>query len=181
MLLPGSRQQEIDQHWDVFVKTVDLLKKEYPTLQIIVGKSDNVKIPTTNCDYKIEKNAKKAIIVADVAIVASGTATLECAIEKTPMVVCYKFNFISWLIAKCVVKVKYSSIVNLIANKEVVPELLQSDMKPEKIRKKISNLISLNSKYRHKMINDLKKVRSKLGSPGVYNRIAEEIIKKTKN
>ena len=68
--------------------------------------------------FKVEKNAKKAIIASDVAIVASGTATLECAIEETPFVTCYKVSWLTWLLAKYLVKVKYSSIVNLIANKE---------------------------------------------------------------
>ena len=75
------------------------------------------------------KKIKKAIIASDIAIVASGTATLECAVEGTPLVVCYKVSWFTWFLAKYLVNVKYSSIVNLIANKEVVPEFLQSEMR----------------------------------------------------
>ena len=78
-------------------------------------------------------NSKKAIISATAAITCSGTATLECAVEDTPMVVCYKLSQISWYIAKIVSRVKYSSIVNLILNKNVVPELLQDKMNSKNI------------------------------------------------
>ena len=180
VLLPGSRQQEIDKHWPIFVKTVVLLKKEYPLLQIIVAKSNNVKIPISDPTFKIEKNSKKAIIAADVAIVASGTATLECAVENTPMVVCYKFSLFNWIIARYLVKVKYSSIVNLIGEKRIVPELLQSKMTPENIKTNLIKLIEEKSDTRTKMQKELNQVKSKLGSPGVYNKIAEEILKETK-
>ena len=78
-LLPGSRQQEIIKHWSVYIKTVALLKKEIPDLQVVIAKSDSANFPVLDKSFKVEKNAKKAIIASDVAIVASGTATLECA------------------------------------------------------------------------------------------------------
>ena len=180
ILLPGSRQQEINKHWDIYIKTIELLRQEIPSLQVIVGKSENVTIPPADNSFKIEKNAKKAIIASDAAIVASGTATLECAVELTPMVVCYKFSWLSWLIASYMVNVKYSSIVNLIAGKRIVPELLQSEMKPEHIKNIIVELLNLESKTRIKMMNDLDKVKIKLGTPGVYIKIAEEVLKATK-
>ena len=78
------------------------------------------------------------------------------------------------------VNVKYSSIVNLIAEKRIVPELLQSEMKPERIKNRIVKLLNLESKTRIKMMNDLDKVKIKLGTPGVYIKIAEEVLKATK-
>ena len=180
VLLPGSRQQEVNKHWDIYIKTIELLRQEIPSLQVIVGKSENVTIPPADNSFKIEKNAKKAIIASDAAIVASGTATLECAVEITPMVVCYKFSWLSWLVANYMVNVKYSSIVNLIAGKRIVPELLQSEMKPEHIKNIIVELLNLESKTRIKMMNDLDKVKIKLGTPGVYIKIAEEVLKATK-
>ena len=179
-LLPGSRQQEINKHWGIYIETIDLLKKSFPGLQVIVGKSENVSFPITDDSFRIEKNAKKAIIASDVAIVASGTATLECAIEGTPLVVCYKVSPITWLIAKYLVKVKYSSIVNLIAEKKIVPEFLQSKMKPNNIKNKLIELIDEKSKLRNKMMEDFLKIKNRLGTPGVYAKIADEILKETK-
>ena len=120
-------------------------------MQVIIAKSDNVNFPKVDKSFKIEKNAKKAIIASDIAIVASGTATLECAIEGTPLVVCYKFS-LTWLLAKLMVKVKHSSIVNLIAGERIVPEFLQSEMKPNIIKNKLIELIDEKSKTRNQMM-----------------------------
>ena len=179
-LLPGSRQQEINNHWRIYIETVALLKKVYPNLQVIIAKSDNVTFPKADKSFKIEKNAKKAIIASDIAIVASGTATLECAIEGTPLVVCYKVSSLTWFLAKLMVKVEHSSIVNLIAGKKIVPEFLQSEMKPNIIKNKLIELIDEKSKIRNQMMEDFLTIKNKLGTPGVYAKIANEILKATK-
>ena len=176
-LLPGSRQQEIDRHWHIFLKTVELVKKLQPHIQIILAKSNNVRIRNIPNYYCIESNPKKAILVASVALVASGTATLECGIEKVPIVVCYKLSFLSWIIAKYIIRIKYISIVNLIAEKKIVPEYIQSGMKPIKMRDKIIELLDPTSKTRLLMLENLEKMKIKLGAPGVYKNVAESIIK----
>ena len=130
--------------------------------------------------FKIEPNAKKAIIASDIAIVASGTATLECAIEGTPLVVCYKVSALTWLLAKLMVKIEYSSIVNLIAEKKIVPEFLQSEMDPNIMKNKLLELMEEKSKIRDQMMEDFLLVKNKLGAPGVYAKIANEILKATK-
>ncbi len=178
-LLPGSRQQEIIKHWSVYVKTIALLRKELPTLQVVIAKSSNTTFPVLDKSFKVEENAKIAIVASDVAIVASGTATLECAVEETPFVTCYKVSWLTWILAKHFVKIKYSSIVNLIANKEVVPEFLQSKMQPEDIKNKLVELLDDKSKLRHQMLDDFIKVKEKLGSPGVYIKVASDILKAT--
>ena len=176
-LLPGSRQQEIDRHWHIFLKTVELVKKLQPNVQIILAKSDNVRIQNIPNYYCIESNSKKAILVASIALVASGTASLECGIEKVPIVVCYKLSFFSWIIAKYIIRIKYISIVNLIAEKKIVPEYIQSGMKPIKMRDKIIELLDPTSKTRLLMLENLEKMKIKLGVPGVYKNVAESIIK----
>ncbi len=178
-LLPGSRQQEVVKHWNIYIKTIALLRKEIPTLQVVIAKSDNTTFPALDKSFKVEKNAKKAIIASDVALVASGTATLECAVEETPFVTCYKVSWLTWLLAKYLVKVKYSSIVNLIADKEIVPEFLQSKMEPENIKTKLIELLDDKSKLRNQMLNDFINVKEKLGSPGVYIKVASDILKAT--
>lgn len=176
-LLPGSRQQEIDRHWHIFLKTVELVKKLQPNVQIILAKSNNVHIQNIPKYYCIESNSKKAILVASVALVASGTATLECGIEKVPIVVCYKLSFLSWIIAKYIIRIKYISIVNLIAEKKIVPEYIQSEMKPIKMRDKLIELLDPMSKSRLLMLKNLEQMKIKLGAPGVYKNVAESIIK----
>ena len=180
VLLPGSRQQEVDRHWPVFLKTVTILMGFIPNLQIIVGKAPNVKLLNIPDDFKVEENARKAMIVGTAALVSSGTATLECAVEMTPMIVCYKLSYISWLMAKFMTNVNYSSMVNLIANEELVPEFLQNEMKPKNIVTALTPLLDTKSKKRETMLNGFDKVRKNLGIPGVYDRAADAIITKTK-
>ena len=179
VLLPGSRQQEINKHWPIFLDTIKILKIDFPQIQIVVGKANGVSLSNIPSDFKIEPDSNKAIQIGTAAIVASGTATLECAIGNLPMVVCYKFSLISWWIVKLLVQIKYSTIVNLIENEKIVPELIQSKMTPKNIIKKIVPLLDPNTNKRKNMIVNLEKIKTKLGLPGVYDRAASEIIKKT--
>ena len=178
-LLPGSRQQEIDRHWPIFLETVNLLREQYLNLQVVVGKASNIDLDNCPSDFKIERDAKKAMLVGTVGLVSSGTATLECAIEGLPIVVCYKLFPLSWFITKTLVKVKHSSIINIIMDKQVVPELLQDDMNPKLILKTIAPLFDMESEKRKKMFLDYEKLKKSLGSPGVYMRVAESILEKT--
>ena len=178
-LLPGSRQQEIDKHWPIFLKTVKIIKKKVEKLQIIVGKSSNISISNCPKDFRIEKNARKAIIAGTAALASSGTTNLECAIENTPLVVCYKLNFPSWIIAKLFVKIKYSSIVNIMLDKKVVNEFLQDKMEPNLLSEEIIGLLNTESKGRQKMLNEFNNIKKMLGDSGVFLRIAELILKRT--
>ena len=84
VLLPGSRQQEINKHWPIFLDTVKKIKLDLPQIQIIVGKAKGVTITNIPNDFRIEPDSNKAILIGTAAIVASGTATLECAIKIPP-------------------------------------------------------------------------------------------------
>ena len=179
VLLPGSRQQEVNRHWDIFLDATYKLLEINNEIQVVVGKSKNVFLDPIPDSFRLEENSKKAIISATAAITCSGTATLECAVEDTPMVVCYKLSKISWYIAKIVSRVKYSSIVNLILNKKVVPELLQDKMNSKNIIKEVTPLLDLKSFKRKKMLSDFNEIRKTLGIPGVYKRAASLIISKT--
>ena len=178
LLLPGSRQQEIKNHWPFFLTLTQLLRSENPNLQFILGKANIVKIPNIPKYIKIEENARKAMVAATVAVSASGTATLECAIESLPAIVCYKMSSTTWFIAKNLTKLKYSSIVNIIANKEILPEFLQERMNAELILKKLRPLLNEHSIERKTMIGELQKIKLLLGEPGVYGRIAKSIVKR---
>ncbi|GIS53419.1 lipid-A-disaccharide synthase [bacterium] len=180
ILLPGSRQQEVDRHWAIFLQTVEQMKITMPNLQVLVGKSHNVSLKPIPSYYKIEENARKAILSGTAALVCSGTATLECAIESIPLVVCYKLNPISWIIAKAMTKIKYTAMVNLIANDSVVAECLQSDMNSSTLANELLPLLNLESEERKKMLPKLESVKKDLGSPGVYGRVATAILERTK-
>ena len=168
-------------HWKIFSKSAKILSKKIPDLQIIVAKSPNIHINNIPENFKIENDSRKAIIASTAAIVASGTATLECAVENTPMVVCYKLSTLSWFFIKRLSNIKYSSIVNLICNKEVVPELLQKNMTVNNIIKNAEPLLELRSSKRKLILDDFISIRKSLGIPGVYKRAAESILLKAYN
>lgn len=177
VLLPGSRQQEIDRHWNIFLDTVDIIIKKKPELQVCVAKASNVKIDPLPKYIRVEKKLTKcAILHSDVALASSGTATLECAVHDTPFVVCYKMSTLSWILVNLLAKVPYSSMVNLIAEKKVVPEFLQSKMKPSPIAESLLKLFG-QSRGKKNMLFHFEEVRRSLGLPGVYKRAAEAIWK----
>ena len=180
ILLPGSRQQEVDRHWPIFLKTVDQIKATIPNLQVLVGKSHNVFLKDIPTYYKIEEDARKAILSGTAALVCSGTATLECAVEKIPMVVCYKLNTISWIIAKIMTNIKYTAMVNLIANENIVTECLQRDMNPITLTNQLLPLLDLESEKRNNMLSKFDSVIKSLGEPGVYGRAAAAILERMK-
>ena len=176
VLLPGSRQQEIDYHWPIFLKTVAILNKKTPGVQTIVVKYNNVTLNPVPAHIKIEVSMRSAMKYGTAAISSSGTATLECALANLPIVVCYKMSYINWILFNFFGKVKYISIVNLIANKRIIPELIQHKMSPENLTKKILPYLDITSKKRQATIKKYKKLRKYLGSPGVFDRVANIIV-----
>tara|TARA_B100001765_G_scaffold38031_1_gene21248 strand:+ start:10 stop:1143 length:1134 start_codon:yes stop_codon:yes gene_type:complete len=176
VLLPGSRQQEIDFHWPIFLKTVAILNKKTPGVQTIVVKYNNVTLNPVPAHIKIEVSMRSAMKYGTAAISSSGTATLECALENLPTVVCYKMSYINWILFNFFGKVKYISIVNLIENKRIIPELIQHKMNPDNLTKKILPYLDIKSNKRKATIKKYKKLRKKLGSTGVFDRIANIIV-----
>ncbi len=177
MLLPGSRQQEIDRHWNIFLDTVDIIHKKKPEIQFCAAKTSNVNIaPIPEYIQMENKLTRCAILHADVALASSGTVTLECAVNDTPVVVCYKMSTFSWMLVRRLSRVPYASMVNLIAEKRVVPEFLQSNMKPYPIAEALLKLFGQSLDQKN-MLFHFEAVRRSLGLPGVYERAAEAIWK----
>ncbi|MEA1882718.1 MAG: lipid-A-disaccharide synthase [Candidatus Marinimicrobia bacterium] len=181
ILLPGSRQQEIDQHWPIYCDTVKMLRCKRPELKVIVGKASGVNVPNSIQGLKYEENdIRAAMTYGTAALTASGTATLECAVLDIPEVVCYKLSFISGLIAKKLNKSPYAAMVNLIAGREIVPEFLHNDATPNNLSKALFPLFEQSSERRI-MLDGFDEVRRSLGLPGVYDRAADLILKRTIN
>lgn len=179
-LYPGSRVQEFHKHITILIEAAKLIKIKIPDIQVIVGcaKSINISQYSSNFpDWLILEihNPQLSLEIADVAIIASGTSTLEAAVFGTPGVIVYKLSPISWWLSKQFVKVKFAGMVNLIANKEIMPELLQDEANPEKISQNILDLLEDPKKYIKKKI-ELLKVKNALGGKGVCEKIANNIM-----
>ncbi len=142
-MLPGSRQSEVQQHADLFVKTAKLIYADYPNAIFLVPliTRQTRQIFELAIFHESEPlpiqilfgHAHDAMEAADVVIVASGTATLEAALLKKPMVITYRMPNLSWQILKRMRLQPYVGLPNILAEKFVVPELLQHDSTPEKI------------------------------------------------
>ena len=141
-LLPGSRKQEIEKKLPVMLRAVSSYSKEF---NIVIAGMENFKNLyreiTSNSDAKvIYKDTYNLLNNSNRALVTSGTATLETAFFNVPQIVCYKTSWLSYIIAKSLVKIKYISLVNLIMDKEVVKELIQSDLNLLKLTKELNFL-----------------------------------------
>ena len=141
-LIPGSRKQEIEKKLPVMLEAVSSYTKEF---NIVIAGMRNFK----DLYGKITLNSNVKVIYKDTynllnnssrALVTSGTATLETAFFNVPQIVCYKTSWLSYVIAKTLVKIKYISLVNLIMNQEVVKELIQNDLSVFKLTKELNKL-----------------------------------------
>ncbi len=179
LLLPGSRKQEIEKSLSVFF---DLIKKDSDRNYILKLASDKHRkylneewlklINLQITSDKLEKIRDKIYM----SVSTSGTVTFELALMGVPQVVVYKTSKINEFIVKKILKIKYITLTNLCANKQIYPELLQNDFNYEKILENINNIG--NSK--ETMVNLLKEERNKLGNSGVIEKLAKHIIKKIK-
>ena len=141
ILMPGSRSIEIKRHWSIFEKTVKILKDQHKNLSFVLLEGENVNIKANTNIIKVKENQYEAIGVADAAIVCSGTATLETAMLKCPMIVCYKLSTLTWILAQMLSKVKHLSLVNLIAEDTIVDEYLQNKMFAKNLSRGVNRLL----------------------------------------
>ena len=120
----------------------------------------------------VEGDTYNIVNAADLAWLASGTATLEAALLQKPMVIVYRVAWLTYALARLLVNVKYIGMVNIIAGERVVPELIQSELTSDRLFRE-SEMILRNQALRAHTIHKLATVKEKLGSPGAANRVAE--------
>lgn len=183
-LLPGSRKNEVTKILPEILGAARMIKDRYKNIRFFLAKNSNVNpelyasFLKSYSDLDIEgvtDNVSSALEKSDFAIVASGTATLETAVMEKPMVIVYKMSHITYLLAKHVFsKVDFAGLVNIIAKKEIVPELLQDNCSPEKIAKRVINILD-NAFRLEKMKNDLRMVKRSLGKKGASARAAKAV------
>lgn len=176
-LLPGSRKQEISKKLPIMLEAA----KNFPNYQVIIAGAPAIDHQyytqfTTTSDQKIVFKETYALLNnASLAMVTSGTATLETALFKVPEVVCYVGNPISVFLARKLIKVKYISLVNLILDKEVVKELIQADCNPQRITEELKK-IELGSPERDLLNENYELLIQTLGGGGASKKAASEIV-----
>lgn len=178
-LLAGSRKQEIKANLPVMIEAM----KEFPGYQPVIAGAPGIDkdfyAPYLDTGAKIVFGRTYDILNSShAALVTSGTATLEAALFNVPQVVCYATplaRIYSWL-KKHFLKVKYVSLVNLIADREVVRELVAADMKLHNVKQELGKLLPADSKERTAMLNEYSRMMEILGKPGASQRAAEKIV-----
>jgi lipid-A-disaccharide synthase len=174
-LLPGSRKQEITAMLNIMLSVTN----NFPDYQFVIAGAPSQPLSfykqfETNNINIIENKTYDLLQHATAALVVSGTATLETALFHVPQVVSYKTGKLFYHLAKMVVKIKFISLVNLVADKEVVKELIQDELTTENLTAELSKILAEPGKSN--MVNAYKKIEAKLGGKGASKRAAELIV-----
>ncbi len=176
-MLAGSRKSEVRQILPRMLKVV----QDFPGYQFILAGVKNLPEELYNGiikDYPVKLIRDKTyeiLYISEAALVKSGTATLEAALIGVPEVVCYRGDFISMIIAWALVKVKYISLVNLIAGHEAVRELIQYSLNRKNLVHELKALLPGGSK-REKVLRDYARVKEILGPEGASERVASDMV-----
>jgi lipid-A-disaccharide synthase len=180
-LLPGSRKQEILRILPVMMESSAIIEKEYPDYRFAIAKSSNVddklyhSMIGNNAKFDLWDNSRELMKTARAGIVKTGTSNLEAALCGMPFVMIYLTSLASYYLAKNLVNVKNLSLVNILARKEVVKELIQNDADKRLISKQIDSILSNKMKYDY-MQSQFKAIRFMLGDKGAAENAAEKVV-----
>ena len=181
-LLPGSRKGEIERLLPPMAKLASRWRKERPEVQWVLPVAPTLEPAFVRARLGgapvmlVQDRTYAARAYADAALVASGTATLETALLGTPFAIVYKLNALTYQVARRIVKVPHFGLANVVARREVAPELLQDEVNAERLGLELSQLLEPDT-ARH-VRAELGEVRGHLGEPGAAGRVAEDLLGK---
>ena len=185
-ILPGSRSNEIQRHLPPLLEAASLLKINFPKARFLIPCAtdliyEEVRQKTKDLDFVnvYQNSMKECLSVSKLAWVCSGTATLETAFLGVPMIVVYKILPFTGFLLRRIIKVPFVGLVNLVAEKKIVPELLQNDLRPARVSQVTLDFLSNGSSLKD-IHEELSKVKQKLGPPGASLRAAEIILDEAK-
>ena len=181
-ILPGSRTQEVIKLLPPLLDGFKILKNKFGELQAFISVSPTVKkevyvnlMKGSEDITLVTESPYNIMIHSDLLFVASGTATVESALAGTPMIVVYKIAPVTYLLSRILVKVKNFAMVNIIAGKTIVPELLQGEVTGRKVSEHAEKFLTDEVYYR-RVENELNSVRGKLGEPGASEKGAKVFL-----
>jgi lipid-A-disaccharide synthase len=176
-LLPGSRHSELRYILPPLLETAQLLSQTQPQIQFILPLARTLtraEAPATKAVRLIEHDTYNAIAAADLAVVASGTATLETAILGTPLIVVYRASQLNWRLFHPMINVPFVGMPNLIAERQIAPELLQDELNAPRLATEITALLGDTATLQQRRA-ELAEVRQKLGAANASTRAAQRI------
>ena len=182
-LLPGSRLAEVSMLLPVLLEAARRLATSDPKTQFLLAQASSIDdslldqllmhrpVPVTVA----KDQASEVMAASDVLLVASGTATLQAAVVGTPMVLVYKTTWPTYWLARWLIHVKWIGLVNLVAGRSIVPELIQDEATAEQLWREVRRLLT-DGKAREEMKDGLREVRQSLGEPGASRRAADVVL-----
>jgi len=182
-IVPGSRRSELNRLFPPMLEAAERIRARHPEVQFVVPVAPTLdrqalaphlathpQLSVTLVDGRTDE----AVGASDAALVKSGTATLEAGLMLRPMVVVYKFSWLSYLVARLLVRLTWFSLVNLLVGRAVVPELLQAEASPERMAAELEAVLA-EGPARTAQLDGLREVRASLGEPGAPERVAREV------
>jgi len=182
-LVPGSRPSELRRIFPAMLAAAERIRAARPDVQFVVpiaptlareqlapylAAHDTIEVKL------VDGRAEDVVGASDAALVKSGTSTLEAALMLRPMVVVYKLSWLTYLVGRLLVRIAHFALVNILAGRGLVPELLQRQASPERMAAEIERLLG-DRAAREAQLEGLRAVRASLGEPGAARRVAEEI------
>lgn len=180
-LLPGSRPNEVSRTLPVFADAAPRIARAVPGVQFVVARAPSLpdplfadirRLPSTTV---VEGQSDDVLAAADAVVTASGTATVQAAIHGKPMVIVYRLSNLTYAVARRFVKVRTYGMVNLIAGRTIVPELIQADCTPERVAQEAVSLLTDRTRI-DTMRADVAAMRAQLGGAGASERAARAVL-----
>ncbi len=183
--LPGSRSAELKHHSLKIIKTIELIRLRYPRAFFIfpfkkgidksylIDKLSKAKLQES-C-YRITDMTGEAFSESDVIVVASGTASLEAAFYNKPVIIIYSLNYLSYVLAKILVRLKYIGLINILAGRQIVPEFIQKNFKPDNVYNEIVKYLE-DEKYKKRVLIEIESVILSLKTKNDPYKTAAAII-----
>ena len=183
LLMPGSRLMEIERMLDVILEGAKLLQKQMPQVQFAMPRAGTIplemlqsKIQASGLEVKITEGHNYDLFsVADLALATSGTVTLEAAMCGLPSVILYRTSAITAFIARRVINIPNIGLPNIVAGRQILPELLQEELTPAKLAATAVELLA--PERRPQLEANLAYMKERLGEPGAVNRVAQLILR----
>lgn len=182
-LLPGSREGEVRSLLPVMLETARRLASERPGVEFLLAQASSIQdnlirelLADAPVIVRVQRDqANEVMAASDLLFVASGTATLQAAVVGAPMILLYRVPWPTYWIARALIRVDCIGLVNLVAGRKIVPELIQQEATPERLNWEALRLLTDKTAY-DEMKAALRTVRQSLGEPGASRRAAEVVL-----
>ncbi len=184
-LVPGSRPSELKRIFPAMLDAAERIRALRPDAQFVVpvaptlARSELEPYVAAHRSLEVslvDGHTEEVVGASDAALVKSGTSTLEAAIMLRPMVVVYRISWLTYLVGRLLVRIAHFALVNILAGRGLVPELLQRDASPERMAAEIERLLG-DRGAREAQLQGLREVRASLGEPGAAERVAAEVAR----